>query len=129
MDWKQFLRALLFVNLFWFVWGMFLLVIQGILPLNPDGNPGQTVHQAFNTSISFMVNCNLQHYSGESGLTYFTQLFVVMLFQFVTAATGMAAMAGIMKALAAKTTETIGNFHRYLILSITRILLPLSLIV
>lgn len=76
-----------------------------------------------------MVNCNLQHYSGESGLTYFTQLFVIMLFQFITAATGMAAMAGIMKALAAKTTQTIGNFWRYLMLSTTRILLPLSLIV
>ena len=129
MDWKQFLRALLVVNLFWFVRGMVLLVIQGILPLNPDGNLGQTAHQAFNTCISFMVNCNLQHYSGESGLTYFTQLFVIMLFQFLTAATGMAAMAGIMKALAAKTTHTIGNFYKYLVLSVTRILLPLSLIV
>ena len=49
-----------------------------------------------------MVNCNEQHYSGETGLTYFTQLFVIMLFQFVTAATGMAAMAGIMKALGEK---------------------------
>ena len=129
MNWKQFLRALLVVNLFWFVWGMVLLVVQGVLPLNPDGNSGQTCHQAFNTCISFLVNCNLQHYSGESGLTYFTQICVIMLFQFVTAATGMAAMAGIMKALAAKTTQTIGNFWRYLMLSITRILLPLSLIV
>lgn len=129
MDWKQFLRALLVVNLFWFVWGMVLLVTQGVLPLNPDGNIGQTCHQAFNTCISFMVNCNLQHYSGESGLTYFTQLFVIMLFQFITAATGMAAMAGIMKALAAKTTKTIGNFWKYLVLSVTRVLLPLSLIV
>ena len=129
MDWKKFLRALLVVNLFWFVWGMVLLVAQGVLPLNPDGNIGQTCHQAFNTCLSFMVNCNLQHYSGESGLTYFTQLFVIMLFQFITAATGMAAMAGIMKALAAKTTQTIGNFWRYLVLSTTRILLPLSLVV
>ena len=60
MNWKQFLRALLTVNLFWFVWGMVLLVSQGYLPLNPDGNVGQTCHQAFNTCISFMVNCNLQ---------------------------------------------------------------------
>lgn len=129
MNWKQFLRALLTVNLFWFVWGMVLLVSQGYLPLNPDGNVGQTCHQAFNTCISFMVNCNLQHYSGESGLTYFTQLFVIMLFQFITAATGMAAMAGIMDALSKKTTKTIGNFWDYLVLSSTRILLPLSLVV
>ena len=129
MNWKQFLRALLIVNLFWFIWGMLLLVLQGYLPLNPDGNAGQTAHQAFNTCISFMVKCNEQHYSGETGLTYLTQLFVIMLFQFVTAGTGMAAMAGIMKALGEKTTKTIGNFWKYLVLSCTRILFPLSLIV
>ncbi len=128
MNWKQFLRALLVVNAFWFVWGMVLLVVQGYLPLNPDGNIGQTAHQAFNTCISFMVNCNEQHYSGETHLTYFTQLFVIMLFQFITASTGMAAMAGIMKALGEKTTQTIGNFWKYLVLSCTRILLPLSLV-
>ena len=82
MNWKQFLKALLILNAFWFFWGMVLLVSQGWLPLNPDGNGPQTPDQAFNTCISFMVNCNLQHYSGESGLTYFTQLFVIMLFQF-----------------------------------------------
>ena len=129
MNWKQFLKALLMVNLFWFVWGMVLLCCQGWLPLNPDGNPGQTPDLAFNTCISFMVNCNLQHYSGESGLSYFTQLFVIMLFQFITAACGMAAMAGIMKALAAKTTKAIGNFWVYLVKSTTRILMPLSLLV
>ena len=129
MNWKQFLRALLVVNLFWFIWGMVLLVTQGYLPLNPDGNLGQTAHQAFNTCISFMVNCNLQHYSGESGLTYFTQLFVIMLFQFITAATGLAAMAGIMKALSEKTTKTIGNFWNYLVLGTTRILFPMALVV
>ena len=129
MNWKQFLRALLTVNLFWFLWGMILLVAQGVLPLNPDGNPGQTPDQAFNTCISFLVNCNLQHYSGETGLTYFTQLFVIMLFQFVTAACGMAALAGVFRAMAAKTTRTIGNFWVYLVKSTTRILMPLSLLV
>lgn len=129
MNWKQFLRTLLTVNLFWFIWGMVLLTLQGWLPLNPDGNLAQSAHQAFNTCISFMVNCNEQHYSGESNLTYFTQLFVIMLFQFLTAATGMAAMAGVMKALGEKTTQTIGNFWNFLVLSCTRILLPLSLVV
>ena len=122
MNWKQFLKALLIVNLFWFFWGMILLVSQGILPLNPDGNPGQSPDLAFNTCISFMVNCNLQHYSGETGLSYFTQLFVIMLFQFITAAC-------VFKAMAAKTTQTIGNFWVYLVKSTTRILMPLSLLV
>ena len=129
MNWKQFLKALLILNAFWFVWGMVLLVSQGWLPLNPDGNGPQTPDQAFNTCISFMVNCNLQHYSGESGLTYFTQFFVIMLCQFITAATSMAAVAGIMKSISRKTTNTIGNFWNFLVLSCTRILLPLSLIV
>lgn len=129
MNWKQFLKALLVINLFWFFWGMILLVSQGVLPLNPDGNLGQSVHQAFNTCISFLVNCNLQHYSGKSGLSYLTQLFVIMLFQFITAATGMAAMAGIMKALAAKTTKTIGNFWYFLVRSCTRVLLPICLVI
>ena len=87
MNWKQFLRALLVVNLFGFLGGMVLLVTQGGLPLNPDGNVCQTAHQAFNTCISFMVNCNLQHYSGESGLTYFcllyTSLFMFIFLSFV----------------------------------------------
>ena len=127
MNWKKFLSSLLTLNFFWFFWGMILLVTQQYLPLNPDGNLSQTPDLAFNTSISFLVNCNLQHYSGESGLTYFTQLFVVMLFQFTAAATGMAAMAGIMKAMAAKSAKTIGNFWFFFVRSCTRILLPLTL--
>ncbi len=128
MNWKRFLKVLLTINLFWFVWGMVLLVLQGKLPLNPDNNLGQDISQAFNTCISFMVNCNLQHYSGETGLTYFTQVFVIMLFQFVTAATGMAAFAGMLKGMAEKTTKTLGNFWVYLVKSVTRILLPVSLV-
>lgn len=128
MSWEQFLKTLLLLNAFWLIWGMVLLVTQHWLPLNPDGNGPQTPDQAFNTCISFMVNCNLQHYAGESGLTYFTQLFVIMLFQFITAATGMAAMAGIMKSVASRTAKTIGNFWNFLVLSCTRILLPLSLL-
>lgn len=129
MNWKHFLVVLLTVNLFWFLWGMILLVAQGVLPLNPDANIGQNVSQAFNSSISFIANCNLQHYSGESGLTYFTQIFVIMLFQFLAAATGMAAFAAVLKGMAAKTTNSLGNFWVYLVKSVTRILLPLSLIV
>ena len=129
MGWKRFLSVLLTLNLFWFVWGMLLVFIQGFLPLNPDGNVGQSASQAFNTCISFLVNCNLQHYSGENGLTYFTQIFVIMLFQFVTAATGMAAFAAVLKGMCAKTSTTLGNFWVYLIRTLTRILIPLSMVV
>lgn len=129
MNWKQLLKAMLTINLLWLVYAMFLLIFQGKLPLNPDGNPGQTPDLAFNTAISFLVNCNLQHYSGESGLTYFTQLFVITFLQFVSAATGIALLVALFNGIKEKTTQNLGNFWNYFVKSITRILLPLSIIV
>ncbi|HEX6431310.1 MAG TPA: potassium-transporting ATPase subunit KdpA [Niastella sp.] len=129
MNWKQFLKAMLSINLLWFVYAFFALMFQDKLPLNPDGNPGQTPDLAFNTAISFLVNCNLQHYSGESGLTYFTQLFVITFLQFVTAATGIAALVALFNGLKEKTTDNLGNFWVILVKSTTRILLPLSIVV
>lgn len=129
MSWQRFLRALLTINMLWFVYGFIMLLFQGVLPFNPDGNPNMTPDMAFNTVISFVVNCNLQHYSGETGLTYLTQIAVVMFFQFVSAATGMAALAGVYKAMQEKQSGTIGNFYNYFVLSITRVLLPLSIVV
>ena len=99
MNWKEFLKALLTINMLWFVYAFFMLLFQDKLPLNPDGNPAQTPDLAFNTAISFLVNCDLQHYSGESGVTYLTQLFVVTFLQFVSAATGIAALVGVFNAL------------------------------
>src|SRR5262245_10985557 len=95
MNWKQFLKAMLTINMLWLVYAFFLLIFQGKLPLNPDGNPGQTPDLAFNTAISFLVNCDLQHYSGETGMTYLTQLFVINFLMFVSEATGIAALAGV----------------------------------
>src|SRR5688572_6221845 len=77
MNWKQNMIALLAINLVWFVLAMIILVTQASMPLNPDGNPSMSPDLAFNTAISFLVNCNLQHYSGETGLTYFSQLAVI----------------------------------------------------
>ncbi|MBL7722929.1 MAG: potassium-transporting ATPase subunit KdpA [Chitinophagaceae bacterium] len=128
MNWKQFLKAMLTINMLWLVYAFFLLIFQHKLPLNPDGNPGQTPDLAFNTAISFLVNCNLQHYSGESGLTYFTQLFVITFLQFVSAATGIAALVAVFNGLKEKTTENLGNFWSIFTKSITRVLLPLCII-
>lgn len=128
MNWKQHLVALLTINLIWFLWGMFVLMCQGWLPLNPDGNPSMTPDLAFNTAISFIVNCNLQHYSGETGVSYFTQLFALTFFQFVSAAVGMAAAAVVFNALRERQTWQLGNFYVYFTKTITRILLPLSLV-
>ncbi|MFZ1262777.1 MAG: potassium-transporting ATPase subunit KdpA [Chitinophagaceae bacterium] len=128
MNWKQFLKAMLTINMLWLVYAFFLLIFQHKLPLNPDGNPGQTPDLAFNTAISFLVNCNLQHYSGESGLTYFTQLFVITFLQFVSAATGIAALVAVFNGLKEKTTQNLGNFWVIFTKSITRVLLPLCII-
>ncbi|KAA2244859.1 potassium-transporting ATPase subunit KdpA [Chitinophaga agrisoli] len=128
MNWKQHLKALLTINLVWFVYAFFVLIFQDHLPLNPDGNPGQTPDLAFNTAISFVVNCNLQHYSGESGVSYFSQLFVLAFLQFVSAATGIAALVVVLKALREKTTDKLGNFWEFFVKSITRLLLPLSIV-
>ena len=128
MNWKQHLKALLSVNMVWFVLCFFVLIFQGSLPLNPDGNPSMSADLAFNTAISFVVNCNLQHYSGETGLSYLGQMFLMFL-QFVSAGVGMAAAAMVFNAMKERTTEHLGNFYNYFIKSCTRILLPLSAIV
>ncbi|HEY4194046.1 MAG TPA: potassium-transporting ATPase subunit KdpA, partial [Mucilaginibacter sp.] len=128
MNWKQHMFALLTINAVWLFYAFFCLLGQGHLPLNPDGNAGQTPDLAFNTAISFLVNCNLQDYSGESGATYFTQHFVIMFLQFVSAATGIAALFVVFKAFRDQVTDKLGNFWEFFVKTITRILLPLSVI-
>lgn len=125
MNWKQHLIALLTINFLWFFISMLVLMNMSWLPLNTDGNPDMSPDLAFNTSISFLVNCNLQHYSGETGLSYLGQMWLMFL-QFASAATGIGAAIVVFKAFREKTTEKLGNFYDYLLKSITRILLPLS---
>jgi len=128
MNWKQHLVALLTINLVWFLLSMFILMNMGWLPLNPDGNPSMTADLAFNTSVSFVTNTNLQHYSGETGLSYLGQM-ILMLWQFISAATGIAICAAVFNAMKERTTDKLGNFYNYLVRSATRILFPLSIVV
>lgn len=125
MSWKQHMAAMLTINMIWFLLGMLVLMTQGSLPLNPDQNPSMTADLAFNTVISFVVNCNLQHYSGETGVSYLGQYWLMFL-QFVSAGTGMAAAVTLFRAFRDKTAIDLGNFYEYFIKSCTRILLPLS---
>ncbi|HMG69360.1 MAG TPA: potassium-transporting ATPase subunit KdpA, partial [Chitinophagaceae bacterium] len=129
MNWKEFLKAMLTINLLWLIYGFFMLLFQDKLPLNPDGNPGQTPDLAFNSIVSFVTNTNLQDYSGESGATYLTQLFVFTFLQFVSAATGIACLIALFNGLKEKSTNNLGNFWSIFLKSTTRILLPLSIIV
>lgn len=127
MNWKQNLTAMLTFNLIWFLFSMFTLMNMSWLPLNPDGNPSMSADLAFNTSISFVTNTNLQHYSGETGLSYLGQL-VLMLWQFISAGTGMAIGAVVFFAVKERRTEKPGNFYSLFVRSCTRILFPLALI-
>jgi potassium-transporting ATPase potassium-binding subunit len=129
MGWKEFLKAMLTINLVWFVYAFVLFFFQGKLPLNPDGNPGMTPDLTFNTAISFLVNCNLQDYSGETGATYLTQLFVITFLQFVSAATGIACLVALLNGLREKTTQNLGNFWEIFTKTMTRILLPVSIVI
>ena len=128
MGWQQNLVVLLLINLVWFLLSMFILMNMGWLPLNPDGNPSMPADLAFNTTVSFISNTNLQHYSGESGVSYLGQL-ILMLFQFISAGIGMAACAVVFKAMKEKSGDKLGNMYNYFIKSCTRILLPLSIVV
>ena len=128
MTWKEHLVALLTINLVWFVVGMLVLMFQAYLPLNPDGNPNMSSDLAFNTVISFLVNCNLQHYSGETGLSYLSQTGLMFL-QFVSAGIGISAAIVLFKAFKDKGSKLLGNFYNIFLKSCTRILLPISFVV
>jgi K+-transporting ATPase ATPase A chain len=127
MNWKQHLVAMLTINLVWFVLSMLVLMNMSWLPLNPDHNPSMPADTAFNTTISFVTNTNLQHYAGETGLSYLGQM-MLMLWQFISAGTGMAICAVVFRAMKEKTTDELGNFYNYLVKSCTRILLPLAIV-
>jgi K+-transporting ATPase ATPase A chain len=130
MDWKENVKALLVMNLMFFLWAMAFLLTQTWHPFwNPDGLTSMEPTTAFNTAVSFMTNTNLQHYSGETGATYLTQLLVFCFLQFVSAATGIAAMALLFKAIVQRQSSVLGNFYHLFLKSCTRILLPLSIVI
>lgn len=130
MDWKQNLKALLTINLVWFVWIMLVLLTQTWHPFwNPDNILSMEPTQAFNTAVSFVTNTNLQHYSGETGVSYLTQLLGLVFLQFVSAGTGIAALALLYKGLANRSARNLGNFYYQMVRACTRILLPLSIMV
>lgn len=130
MDWKQNMKAMLWLNAIFFLWAMIILLTQSLHPFwNLDGITSMEPTTAFNTAISFMTNTNLQHYSGETGASYFTQLLVFCFLQFVSAATGIAAMALLFKGIVQRQATSIGNFYSLFLKSATRILLPISVVV
>lgn len=128
MNWKQHLLAMLSINLVWFLLTMLVLTNIGWLPLNPDKNPSMSGDLAFNTTISFIANTNLQHYSGETGISYLGQM-MLMLWQFLSAGIGIAVAAILFNGMREKITSELGNFYCFLVRSCTRILLPIAIVV
>jgi K+-transporting ATPase ATPase A chain len=128
-DWKQYSMSLLISNIFMWLATWTIVTLQQYLPLNPDGISNMEPTLAFNTISSFTTNTNLQHYSGETGLSYFSQMFAITFLQFVTAATGVAACIAIIRGLAGNRLKTLGNFYVDLTRATVRLFLPLGLLV
>ncbi len=128
MNWKQYAIALVFTNALMVFIGYLILRIQSLPVFNPNSIGGMEPSLSFNTVISFITNTNLQHYSGESGLSYLSQMGVIIFMMFTSGATGVAVAMAFVRALSGKV-KTMGNFYTDLVRIITRILLPLSLLV
>jgi K+-transporting ATPase ATPase A chain len=126
-DWKRYMLAMLAFNVVMFVLTFGILALQQYLPLNPDGMGRIEGSLIFNTAASFTSNTNLQHYSGESTLSYLSQLGALMWLQFVSAATGIAALAALARGLAGR--PDVGNFFVDLQRASFLVLLPLALVV
>ncbi len=127
MHWKHYALALLTFN------GLGLVLLYGLqrmqawLPLNPQQLPAISADSAFNTAASFVSNTNWQGYAGETTMSYLSQMLGLTVQNFVSAATGMAVLIGLIRGLARRSSSTIGNFWVDLTRSILYILLPLSL--
>lgn len=124
--WKAYSLSMLAFNLLMFVVVYAIFTAQQWLPLNPDGKDALEPSLAFNTAASFTSNTNLQHYSGEQSLSYFSQTAAIMWLQFVSAATGIAALAALARGLAGRTD--FGNFYADIWRAAGLVLLPLSVV-
>jgi K+-transporting ATPase ATPase A chain len=123
--WKQYALSVVLANAFMIALVYVVFRTQGVLPLNPSNIAGMEPTLAFNTAISFMTNTNLQHYSGESGLSYLSQMIGIMFMMFVAPGTALAVCIAFIRGLAG---NKMGNFYVDLIRSITRVFLPIAFV-
>lgn len=128
MNWKQYALNLIMANAVMIFVGYLILRLQGLLMGNPNGIGGMEASLSFNTIISFMTNTNLQHYSGESGLSYLSQMLVIIFMMFTSAASGYAACMAFCRGLAGKGKD-LGNFYEDMVRITTRILIPFAFLV
>jgi K+-transporting ATPase ATPase A chain len=125
MTGAQYARAVLVSNLSMGVFVYTIITLQGALPLNPTGLPAPSWDLTLHTTISFITNTDQQHYAGETTLSYASQMLALGFLMFTSAATGIAVAIAFIRGL---TGKPLGNFYVDLTLSITRILLPVSIL-
>jgi potassium-transporting ATPase potassium-binding subunit len=125
-NWKQYAVSMLLFNLVMFVFGFVVLALQPSLPLNPDGKHMIAPTTIFNTACSFLTNTNLQHYSGEQHLSYFSQLFMICWNMFVSASVGFCCLAAIIRAL--RSDKHMGNFYLDMWRVVAYMFVPVSLV-
>lgn len=128
MRWPHYLLAILLFNALGFVVLLAILLMQGALPLNPQQLPGLSWHLALNTAVSFVTNTNWQSYSGESTLSYFSQMVGLTVQNFLSAATGIAVAFALIRGFANRSSTTLGNAWRDLTRITLFVLLPISLL-
>ena len=126
--WRAYTMAVLVFNAAGFVLLYAILRLQGVLPLNPDRVGTMTPDMAFNTAVSFVTNTNWQAYSGETQLSYFSQMVGLTVQNFVSAGTGMAVAVAVVRGFGGVKATTLGNFWVDLTRSTLYILLPMSVI-
>ncbi|MBS6737159.1 MAG: potassium-transporting ATPase subunit KdpA [Enterobacteriaceae bacterium] len=128
MGWFQYLMAILWLNIFGLVLLFVMLMLQGILPFNQQQFPGLSWHLALNTAVSFVTNTNWQSYSGETTLSYFSQMVGLTVQNFLSAATGIAVIFALIRAFSRHSVTTLGNAWVDLTRITLWVLLPLSLV-
>lgn len=128
MNWKKYAYSLLLFNLFGIALVLVVLLTQHLLPLNPQELPSLPFDLAFNTAISFVTNTNWQNYSGESTMSYFSQMFALGVQNFLSASTGIAVAVALIRGIIQKESETIGNVWADMVRITLYVLVPLCLV-
>lgn len=125
---KTYALSVVLFNAIGFAVLFLLLLVQGILPLNPEHVEGNSWHLAFNTAVSFMTNTNWQAYSGESALSYLSQMMGMTVQNFVSAATGIAVLFAVIRGFFRVKAKGIGNFWVDMTRSVVYVLMPLAIV-
>lgn len=129
MNWKKYALCVVFFSLFGFIFLFLLQLLQGVLPGNPQNLPGVSWHLSFNTTASFVTNTNWQAYTGESTLSYLSQVLGLTVQNFVSAGTGIAVLFALIRGFTKVKTDGLGSFWVDLTRSIVHVLLPLNLVI